>query len=62
MHKEHFFLAPILLIVSVIGTWIGKKILDRISQEQFRGFVLILILIIGVASIVSKILNGQPKL
>jgi len=55
MHKEHLYLVPILLVVSILGTWIGKKILDKITQEQFRNFVLFLILGIGIASIVSEV-------
>lgn len=54
MHKEHLYLVPILLVVSILGTWIGKKILDKITQEQFRSFVLFLILGIGIASIISE--------
>lgn len=55
MHKEHLYLVPILLVVSIVGTWIGKKILDKITQEQFRNFVLFLILGIGIASIISEV-------
>lgn len=55
MKQEYVYLIPILLIVSVLGTWIGKKIIDRITQAQFRKFVLILILIIGLASILSEV-------
>lgn len=54
MRREHLYLVPILLVVSVLGTWIGKKVLDKITQEQFRNFVLFLILGIGVASLVSE--------
>ncbi len=54
MHKEHLYLVPILLVVSILGTWIGKKILDSITQEQFRKFVLFLILGIGITSIISE--------
>ncbi len=54
MHKEHLYLVPILLVVSFLGTWLGKKILDRITQNQFRNFVLLLILGIGIASVVSE--------
>jgi uncharacterized membrane protein YfcA len=54
MRKEHLYLVPILLVVSVLGTWIGKKVLDKISQEQFRSFVLLLILGIGIVSVVSN--------
>tara|TARA_R110002126_G_scaffold277560_1_gene423503 strand:+ start:66162 stop:66899 length:738 start_codon:yes stop_codon:yes gene_type:complete len=55
MHERHLYLLPILIVVSILGTWIGKKIVDKISQEQFRSFVLILILIIGIVSIISNI-------
>ena len=49
------YLVPILIVVSILGTWIGKRILQHISQEQFRYIVLFLILGIGIASIVSNI-------
>ena len=51
MHKEHLYLIPILIVVSILGTWIGKKILHKISQDQFRNFVLLLILGIGIISV-----------
>jgi uncharacterized membrane protein YfcA len=52
VHKEDLYLIPVLLVVSIIGTWIGKKILHRISQDHFRNFVLVLILVIGILSVV----------
>ena len=55
MHKHDLYLVPILIVVSIVGTWIGKKILDKVSQDQFRNFVLTLILIIGVISVVSNL-------
>ncbi len=51
MRKDLLYLIPILILVSIIGTWIGKRILNKMSQEQFRKGVLLLILIIGLASI-----------
>jgi uncharacterized membrane protein YfcA len=51
MKYEHIYLVLILVAVSIIGTWIGKKILNKVSQEQFRSFVLLLILGIGILSI-----------
>ncbi len=53
IQKDILYLIPILLVISIIGTYIGKKILNKISQDQFRSFVLILILIIGISSFVS---------
>ncbi|WP_053977245.1 sulfite exporter TauE/SafE family protein [Mangrovimonas xylaniphaga] len=54
MRKDFMYLIPILIVISVVGTWIGKKILERVSQEQFRNFVLILIFLIGIVSVVAN--------
>ncbi|WP_405350173.1 sulfite exporter TauE/SafE family protein [Nonlabens sp. Asnod3-H03] len=53
MHQDHLYIAGLLLIVAIVGTWIGKRILAYFSQEQFRTLVLVLILIIGIASVFS---------
>jgi len=55
VHSHDLYLIPMLIVVSIVGTWIGKKILNRISQDQFRNFVLLLILVIGILSIVVNI-------
>ncbi|SEL06875.1 hypothetical protein SAMN04487910_1616 [Aquimarina amphilecti] len=55
MNREVLYLTPFLIVVSILGTWIGKKILNKISQEQFRKFVLFLILSIGIVSIVVNL-------
>jgi hypothetical protein len=51
MKYEYIYLVLILVTVSIIGTWIGKKILNKVSQDQFRNFVLLMILGIGILSI-----------
>ncbi|MES2796128.1 MAG: sulfite exporter TauE/SafE family protein [Bacteroidota bacterium] len=48
--KEMLFLAPILLIISFIGSYIGKLLLNKISQETFKKIALWLILLVGVYS------------
>ena len=53
VHTHDLYLIPILLVVSVAGTYIGKLILKRISEDQFRSFVLTLILATGVLSLVG---------
>ncbi|MBQ4819708.1 sulfite exporter TauE/SafE family protein [Aquimarina sp. MMG016] len=55
IHKHDLYLIPILIVVGIIGTWIGKKILDHVSQEQFRKFVLFLIVGIGVVSVIVNL-------
>ncbi|GGA84945.1 hypothetical protein GCM10008015_27180 [Flavobacterium palustre] len=54
VHRHDLYLIPILLLVSIVGTFIGKKILDRISEAQFKSIVLVLILITGIVTL-SKI-------
>lgn len=39
---------PLLIAVSYAGTWLGRKLLDRIPQERFRQGVLLLVLAVGV--------------
>jgi uncharacterized membrane protein YfcA len=51
VHWHDMYLIPILIVVSVVGTYLGKKILDRITQTQFKRFVLFLLLGIGVLTI-----------
>lgn len=52
---ELLYLIPILIVVGILGTWIGKLVLNKMSQEQFRYIVLLLILGIGFASIISNL-------
>lgn len=57
MHYEDLYIVALLVVVAILGTWIGKGILKRFSQEQFRNFVLILILLVGIASVVSEFIR-----
>jgi uncharacterized protein len=54
IHKHDLYLVPILLIVSIIGTFIGKKILSFFTQLQFKYIVLSLILLIGITIIIKQ--------
>lgn len=55
--EEVLYLIPTLIVVSLVGTFIGKKILDYVSERQFKFMVLILVLITGLATL-AKSLNG----
>jgi uncharacterized membrane protein YfcA len=44
IHKHDMYLIPILLVVSIIGTYIGKLLLHKISESLFKYFVLVLVL------------------
>jgi uncharacterized membrane protein YfcA len=55
VHRHDLHLVPILLVVSVVGTYIGKKILSRFSNEQFKRVVLLLVLGVGVFTLVKTV-------
>lgn len=57
VHQHDLYLIPILFVVSVIGTFIGKKILTRISETQFKTIVLILVLITGIVTLSKVVAN-----
>ena len=57
VHKDDLYLIPILLIVSVVGTFTGIKILTRVSEKQFKSIVLILVLLTGIVTLSKIIIN-----
>jgi uncharacterized membrane protein YfcA len=56
VHQPDLYLIPILLAVSIIGTYAGKKILHFFSQAQFKYVVLSLILLVGVITLMKQLL------
>jgi uncharacterized membrane protein YfcA len=55
LQKSNLYLILILAVVSIVGTYIGKKILQHFSQVQFKNFVLVLILGTGVYTLLKFI-------
>ena len=53
VHLHDLYLIPWLIVVSIAWTYVGKKILEHVSQNQFRKIVLFLILGIGISSLVK---------
>jgi uncharacterized membrane protein YfcA len=56
VHTHDLYLIPILFIVSIFGTWVGKIILTKISENKFRNIVLILIFLTGIITL-AKFIN-----
>ena len=54
--KEILIYIPFLIVISIIGTYIGKLLLKRISQEAFKRLSLYLILIIGITTLLSALM------
>jgi uncharacterized membrane protein YfcA len=57
LNPTDYYLLPILLVVSVIGSYIGKLLLDKINQDYFRKIVLGLILGVGIFMLVRTIVD-----
>ena len=57
IHRQHLYLLPLLIVISIVGTYLGKLILNKMSTLQFSRFVLFLILIIGIATIVNELIK-----
>lgn len=55
--NEMLYLIPMLMVVSVMGTFIGKKVLDLVSEKQFRSIVLVLVLLTGLITLFNFV-NG----
>ena len=49
--EEASYLIPILLCVSIVGTYLGKLILVRISEAHFKAIVLVFVLVTGLATL-----------
>lgn len=57
MHTEHLKYMIGLVIIGFVGTWLGKVVLKRISQDRFKTIVLVLLLGIGIFSLVRSIIQ-----
>ncbi|MEJ0055530.1 MAG: hypothetical protein WDN75_07665 [Bacteroidota bacterium] len=44
---------PFLLVASFAGSYLGKQLLEKISQESFRKILLVIILVMGTLLLVS---------
>lgn len=53
VHKHDLYLIPILVVVSIVGTYIGKLILIRIPEQRFRKIVLSLVFLTGVSTLIK---------
>lgn len=52
---KQLYLVPILIVVGFIGTYLGKRVLDQISQTQFKRFVLYLLIATGLLTLIVNI-------
>src|SRR5690606_20522832 len=57
VHQHDLIYVPFLFVIGLLGTFIGKKILYYIPQENFRKLSLLFVLIIGVVTVVKVLWN-----
>jgi uncharacterized membrane protein YfcA len=55
IHNHDLYLIPILFVVSIVGTLLGKKLLNLFTQDQFKYIVLSLILVVGTITLLKLI-------
>ena len=55
IRKEQLIYVPFLVLISWVGTWMGKKLLHYIPQSKFKRISLLLILGIGMATLLRVI-------
>lgn len=48
---------PFLIAIAIVGSWIGKKILGKIPQENFRKISLFLILTVGIVTLIDILIK-----
>lgn len=53
IQPSEYYLIALLLVVSIVGSYLGKLVLQKVKQEDFRKVVLVLILITGIV-VLSK--------
>jgi uncharacterized protein len=56
MHWHDLKYLLILIVVSIVGTYIGKLVLDKVSETTFKRIVLFVILGIGIATLLQQII------
>jgi uncharacterized membrane protein YfcA len=53
LENKYYYLVPILFVVALLGSYIGKLFLNRIRVEAFRKIVLILLFVIGTLEVIK---------
>jgi uncharacterized membrane protein YfcA len=58
LNWDILYLIPLLFLISILGTWIGKKILDLVSIHQFKVMVTILVILTGLFTCIEIVWKG----
>lgn len=61
IHKHDLIYVPFLLVIGLLGSFVGKKLLIFIPQSKFRRLSLIFILIIGMVTLVQLMMTSSAN-
>jgi uncharacterized membrane protein YfcA len=53
VHSHDLYLIPFLFGIGIAGTYIGKRLLEYVSEQKFKTFVLVMVFITGVATLLK---------
>lgn len=57
--EQYYYFIPILFVIAVGGSFIGKKIVNKIDQEKFKKMVLIAVILASIKFIIDGIAGFQ---
>lgn len=57
LDKQYYFLIPFLLLIALIGSYIGRKIVKSISEQIFRKIILIGIIILSLKFVYDGVVS-----
>ncbi len=57
--EQYYYFIPILFVIAVGGSFIGRKIVNKINQEKFKKMVLIAVILASIKFIVDGIIGFQ---
>lgn len=58
---EMMIYIPFLIVIAIVGSWLGKLILKKIPQQKFKRLSLLLILGIGILTLLNALKNLIPS-
>lgn len=57
LSEEFYYYIPILFVMALAGSFVGKKIISKINQEKFKKIVLIAIILVSIKFVVDGIIS-----
>lgn len=57
--EQYYYFIPVLLVIALAGSFVGRKIVGRIDQAKFKKIVLIAVILASIKFVVDGILELQ---